>query len=311
MDMDMDTEKPVEARAEVVGSLSRAPEPAVSYTLPTATVGNLSQVEAFVSSVEAFFAGCSIDPCDREQVKALKGLRADVAKAAKAIDDRRKSMDRDVKAAMADADGALNALRDRLRAVYDATGEQVRAAEDVWLEGRAAMLSREYEALAPDLAPLVPLESFTAREPRLLQHSWGGSKACDELGRMISEAVADRSRLAGMALAFPAEADMAYCRTLDIKAALDEDTRLREAAAALEEHERRAAELEAAVEARRDAAGGPQEPESAPNPPEAVTPPETGLWELSAVFEGDRAFAAEVGRALRSLGVSGTIRRAR
>lgn len=284
--------------AEVVepsANLAKAPDPAIAYTLPIVTVGNLEGVERFVEQVEAFFEGVDIDPADPEQVKALKGLRADVNKAANAIDGKRKDMDRAVKGAMSEADGALNALRDRLKEVYAKTGRRIDEANELWLQGRTALLRHEYEGAAPDLAELIPLDAFTAREPKLLQKSWKGPKACDKLDEMIAEAVADRKRLAESDLAYPVEADAVYCETLDLKAALDEDRRLKVAEAAKQAHLAASRQLQEQVEARRGQEA--EKPKPAPHePPEALS-----RWTVS--FTGTEAQAAEVKALMVRLGV--------
>lgn len=285
--------------AEVVepsANLAKAPDPAISYTLPKVTVGNLEGVERFVAQVEEFFEGVDIDPADPEQVKALKGLRADVNKAANAIDGKRKDMDRAVKGAMSEADGALNALRDRLKEVYAKTGRRIEEADALWLQGRTALLRHEYEGAAPDLAELIPLDAFTAREPKLLQKSWKGPKACDKLDEMIAEAVADRERLAESDLAYPVEADAVYCETLDLKAALDEDRRLKVAEAAKQAHLAASKQLQEQVEARRGQEA--EKPKPAPQePPEALS-----RWTVS--FTGTEVQAAEVKALMVRLGVA-------
>lgn len=285
--------------AEVVepsANLAKAPDPAISYTLPKVTVGNLEGVERFVAQVEEFFEGADIDPADPEQVKALKGLRADVNKAANAIDGKRKDMDRAVKGAMSEADGALNALRDRLKEVYAKTGRRIEEADAIWLQGRTALLRHEYEGAAPDLAELIPLDAFTAREPKLLQKSWKGPKACDKLDEMIAEAVADRERLAESDLAYPVEADAVYCETLDLKAALDEDRRLKVAEAAKQAHLAASRQLQEQVEARR----GQQAPKPEPAPQE----PSEGLSRWTISFTGTEPQAAEVKALMVRLGVA-------
>ena len=289
----------IAVEAEVVepsANLAKAPDPAISYTLPSVKVGNLEGVERFVEQVEAFFEGVDIDPTDPDQVKALKGLRADVNKAANAIDGKRKDMDRAVKGAMSEADGALNALRDRLKEVYAKTGRRIDEANELWLQGRTALLRHEYEGAAPDLAELIPLDVFTAREPKLLQKSWKGPKACEKLDEMIAEAVADRKRLAESDLAHPVEADAVFCRTLDIKAALDEDRRLKVAEAERKAHLAASRQLQEQVEARREREA--PKPEPAPRePPEALS-----RWTIS--FTGTEAQAAEVKALMVRLGVA-------
>lgn len=241
----------IEAEVVRTANLAKAPAPAVSYTLPTVTVGNMEAVESFVAQVEEFFDGCEIDPTDADQVKALKGLRADVNKAASAIDGKRKDMDRAVKGAMAEADGALNALRDRLKAVYAKTGEQIEEADRIWRDRRWNLLADEYEGVAPDLVPLIDLGAFTAAEKKLLQKSTSDAKACALLDDMVALAVSERDSLSKLDLAYPVEADAVYCKTLSLKAAIDESGRLEREASERRDHAERMRELEESVAARR------------------------------------------------------------
>lgn len=268
----------------------KAPEPSVVYTLPTATVGNMEAIEGFVANVERFFADAKIDPANPEQVKQLKALRADVNKAAAAIDDKRKGMDKDVKAAMADADKALNSLRDRLKAVYAKTGEQIAEADRLWSEARRSLLQGEYDAVAPALVELIPLDAFIGAEPKLMQKSWGGNKACNALDDMVERAVADREQLAQAGLAYPNEADAVYCRTLDVRAALAEDKFQKDAAEAAAEHAAKAQALRETIE----------RPKPQPKPRQEQPQP---LSRYTFEFDGTEAQAGEVKRLLVSLGV--------
>ena len=112
---------------------------------------------------------------------------------------------------------------------------------------------------------------------------------------MIAEAVADRERLAESDLAYPVEADAVYCETLDLKAALDEDRRLKVAEAAKQAHLAASRQLQEQVEARR----GQQAPKPEPAPqgePEALS-----RWTIS--FTGTEPQAAEVKALMVRLGV--------
>lgn len=291
-----------EVHAEVVepANLAKVPEPAIAYTLPTAKIGNLEAIEQFVANVERFFGGVEINPADKEQVKQLRGLRADINKAANAINDKRKAMDKDVKAALSEADGALNDLRDRLKSVYDKTGEQIAEADRLWADARRSLLQGEYESVAPALVELITLDAFIAAEPKLMQKQWGGNKACNALDDMVVQAVRDRDEIAGAGLAHPVEADAAYCRTLDVRAALAEDKRLRdaEAAAAHAEAARALREKVSAPDAAPQPNPAPQQRESAP---QAQSEP---LCRYSFSFVGTESQAEQVKRLMVSLGVS-------
>ena len=290
-----------EVQAEVIEpvNLAKAPKPAIAYTLPTVRIENLDDIDAFVSDIELFFGGVEIDVDDPDQVKQLKALRADVNKVAKAIDDKRKAMDREIKGAVAEADRALNSLRDRMLAIYRESGKQIDEAAERQKQARLNLLAREYEAVAPDLVALIPLESFVKKEPKLVSRDkrFTGDKACDMLDAMIADAVHDRARLREGDVEFSDEADMVYCRTLDLRAALDENDRLKKQKAEREAHKAAAARLDAAVGKAHEAPAAANQPapeqvqpKPAPAPQEA--PAHVKTWRLE--FDATRSDAEMV-----------------
>ena len=58
-------------------------------------------------------------------------------------------MDRAVKGAMSEADSALNALRDELRRRHAKTGRRIDEANELWLQGRTALLRHSTRARRP------------------------------------------------------------------------------------------------------------------------------------------------------------------
>ena len=265
-----------EVKAEVIEpvNLAKAPKPAIAYTLPTVRIENLDDIDAFVSDIERFFGGVEIDVDDQEQAKQLRDLRADINKVAKAIDDGRKGMDKAINGAMAEADDAMNDLRDRVKSVYDATGKQIDEAAERQKQARINILAGEYEAVAPDLMELIPLEVFIAKNQKLVSRDkrFTGDKACDLLDEMIADAVHDRERI--REAEYATEADMAYCRTLDIRAALDENDRLKREKAEREAHEQAATRLDIAVGRAHEAVMAANASEADKEPPEPETPPQ-------------------------------------
>ena len=265
-----------EVKAEVIEpvNLAKAPKPAIAYTLPTVRIENLDDIDAFVSDIERFFGGVEIDVDDQEQVKQLRDLRADINKVAKAIDDGRKGMDKAINGAMAEADDAMNDLRDRVKSVYDATGKQIDEAAERQKQARINILAGEYEAVAPDLMELIPLEVFIAKNQKLVSRDkrFTGDKACDLLDEMIADAVHDRERI--REAEYATEADMAYCRTLDIRAALDENDRLKREKAEREAHEQAATRLDIAVGRAHEAVMAANASEADKEPPEPEPPPQ-------------------------------------
>ena len=314
----MEETKPTEVEAEIIEpvNLAKAPEPAITYTLPTATIDNLQAVEEYVGSIEEFFAGVRIDVADDAQVKDLKAMRADLNKVAKAIDDKRKGMDREVKAAMSEADGALNGLRDRVRAVYASTGKQIEEAERLRLEARSKLLSDEYEAVAPDLMALIPLEAFIAREPKLLHKSVTGNAACNLLDDLVAKAVGERKTLE--TLEHACEADMAYCRTLDVAKALAENARLVKAEADKKAHEEAAKDLatkvspeagdrlQSAVDRAHDAVSAANASDGGRAPQASVDGHREGVRTWVLVFDSTKSEAVRVRDFIRTVpGITG------
>ena len=295
-----------EVKAEVIEpvNLAKAPKPAIAYTLPTVKIENLENIESFVSNIEAFFGGVEIDVDDPEQVKQLKDVRADINKVANAIDDGRKEMDKAINGARAEADGALNALRDRVKSVYDSTGRQIEEANERQKQARLKLLADEYKNVAPDLMALIPLESFIAKEPKLVSRDkrFTGNKACDLLDEMIADAVHDRERIRDGG-EFADEADMVYCKTLDLRAAMDEVDRLKRAKAERESHRQAATLLDVAVGRAHEAVTAANEAEAAKEPQKTETPPQTPprrfLFHLE--FEATEADCIKVRDFMRSL----------
>ena len=249
-----------EVEAEVIEpvNIAKAPEPAISYTLPAVKVGNMKEIDSFVANVERFFSSVDIDPDDKKQVKELADVAADVKKAADGINSKRIAMGKEIKAATVESTDALNGLRDRLMAVYDDMRAKVGEAEERQRQARISLLEQEYKAVAPDLMELIPLESFIAKESKLVSRDkrFTGNKACDLLDDIIADAVHDRARLREGDIEFATEADMVYCKTLDLRKALDENDRLKREKAEREKHKQAATKLEAAVGRAHEAVSG-------------------------------------------------------
>lgn len=278
---------PEEVTAEVIEpvNLAKAPEPAIAYTLPTVTIGNTAEIDGFVASVETFFATVEIDPTDRDQAKQLADVAADVKKAADAINSKRIKMDKDIKSATAESAGTLNVLRDRLMGVYDGMRRQVKEAEDLQKQARLNLLAGEYEAVAPDLAKLIPLESFIAKDKKLvsISKSFTGDKACNLLDEMVAEAVHDRARIMEGDVEFSTEADMVYCKTLDLRMALDENDRLKRAKAEREAHMQETTRLEEAIGKAHEAVSAATPPSPDPMPESRREPSKRYLFHLEFV----------------------------
>lgn len=301
--MAMGEPEKVEARVIEPVNLAKAPEPAIKYTLPTAEVTNIEAVEKYVSSIEAFFGDVEIDVTDPKQVGQLAKLRADINKVADAINKKRIAMDKDVKSAVSEADGVLNGLRDRVKAVYAATGKQIDEAERLRTTARMNLLEGEYKAVAPDLMKVVPLSAFISRESDLMTKKWGGNKACDVLDGLVEKAVAERKTLEG--LEFANEADMVYCRTLNVASALAENARLVKAREDAEAHAAAAAELARKVAEKAAPASQMPEHSNCRAAETSSAPANEPLYEWELTVVGTKSHADSIRDYVNKIGARG------
>ena len=299
------TSEPIEVQAEVIEpaivNLAKAPEPAIAYTLPHVTIGNLSEVDAFIANMERYFADVKIDIYDEDQVKALRDTRADINKVADAIDKKRKAMNKEIKAASSEAENVLKGMHSRVKAIYDLMGKQMDQAEEERRQARYNILWREYEDLAPDLMELIPLDSFLAREPKLMGATWIATKACKELGEMIRKAVHERDLIRESGIEFPNDADRVYCQTLDIAKAYDRNAQLVEERKQREAHMDAAARLDQAIGRAHQAVVGQSAPEPEPEPVQTQPAQPADLRKYRLVFMATKEEAYKVRDFMRTL----------
>ena len=220
--------------------------------------------------------------------KASRKARADARKDIARIEAERKSMTDAIERAVRDfKDGAKLAL-EPLTGIDRGYAQKLREYEERWRTMRQVELEVEYEAIAPDLVPLVPFATMLARYGQDKGKAWlnrstnveaaknmlaDAVEAIAEGERTVDELVDDEDREATKAR---------YFETLDLQATLaearrakeqrervrrlEEERRAREERARLarEEAERRAAAEEAArAEAKRTARAAALEAEYA------------------------------------------------
>lgn len=291
--------EPIEVQAEIIEpevmNLAKAPEPAITYTLPQVTVGNTDEIDAFITGMEKWFADIQIDIYDKDQVKALKDARADINKVADAIDKRRKAMNKEIKAASADAENVLKGMHSRVKAIYESTGKQIERAEDERRQARYNILLREYEDTAPDLMDLIPLDRFTEREPKLMGATWQTTKACSELGKMIAKCVGERDLLRNAGLEFAQDADFTYCQTLDMAKAHERNAQLVKEREAREAHMSASQRLDEAIgRAHKAVASNPE-----PQPQVQREPEQVNTYRL--VFRATKSEAYAIRDFMRTL----------
>lgn len=307
------TAEPVDVEAEVIepDALAKIPEPKVTYTLPKVDVGSMDAIDKDIGNLRKFCEGIDIDPSSKEQVKSLRDFCTDINKAAGVFDAKRKGMEKDIKVASSSASTALNERRDALLDIRSALLPKLDRADKLFVKGRKRALSSEYEACAPDLMGLIPLDIFISREPRLVGRTWTDRKAIGALGEMIVDAVDGRSQIESANLDFALDADKRFCETLDLASALAENARLVAEKKAREAHEDAARKLAAEIEARK-ASLVPSA--TVANSAERVHPAEPSVefrspepvkdWVFP--FSGTRSQAESIAKYARSLGVTST-----
>lgn len=182
--------------------------------------------------------------------KAARSLRSDLNSKVDAIERARidafKAYDAPKSAFKARCEEVKQVIRDQIAIIDDRLAEL----DAAFAEKRRAALLAEYEAVAPDLAGVIPLDRFIAREPKLAGRTWSESNAVSKLGDMVRAAVSDRESIRAAAPKFATAADQHYCEHLDLSSALAEAKRLADEVEARERHAEQMQREEAQREAR-------------------------------------------------------------
>lgn len=170
--------------------------------------------------------------------KRAKDIRADINGRIKEINSARIALYKKYDEPKFDFTAKCNAVIAILEEQSKYIDDGIKRKDEEFRATREALLSQEYEATAKELMPHIPLDVFTSRESKLLGRTWDDRKACNFLVGMIVNAIEDRDMIKANCQEFHVEADMAYCQTLDLRAALDRHTQLVEQRKQREEHER-------------------------------------------------------------------------
>lgn len=233
-----------------------------------------------------------------EDRKAAKNIRAELNSKIEALERARidafRDYDKPKEVFKAELDEVKDVIREQL-AIIDADLKKI---DDQFKADRMAVLAAEYEAQAPDLMKVIPLERFIERQKKLMQREWSDSNAAKKLGDMIAQAVRDRESIKAAAPKFATAADQHFCAHLDLSAALAEATRL---AAEAEARERHAEQLEQEAADRVARSMAQASAGSAPRAAKAKVS-EKARWSFE--FLATRAQAMQVAEYARSIGVT-------
>lgn len=236
---------------------------------------------------------------DRKQAKKI---RAEINSKAKEVDDARiamyKAYDQPKEPFTAKCNAIISILNDQVKYIDDG----LKRKDEEFRSHREAVLLREYEATGKELMPHIPLDVFTAREPKLLGRTWGDVKACKELSEAIITAVRDRETIKASCQEFHVDADMEYCRTLNIRTALDKHKQLVEQRKQREEHESLMRDVALVDEPKPEPVGEskPAQP-SYPSPAKRKGEP---LQDWCFDFRGTKSQAVQLAKCAREIGVT-------
>lgn len=262
-----------------------------------AFVADFDAMEVAARAYAAQFDGMEIKTeADR---KAAKKIRTDINDRIKEIDRARIDLGRAYDRPKAEFDARCKAVMAILREQGDYVRDGLARKDAEFLADRERMLAEEYEGLAPQLAEVIPLRAYTDSNSRLLGRSTSDAAAARKLADMVEQAVADRAALAESGVEFAVEADMEFCRTLSLPAALAKNAALAAAKREREAHEQAMRELHRKVESA-------PEPDPAPQPAKEQPAEAAKRWAIE--FAGTRAQAERVAACLREMGIRGQIR---
>lgn len=288
---------PIEVEAVVIEEPTA--ELAVTYT-PAIIDDNLSALDAYIEDQIKPYQDAVIDPDDEQQIKDGRKAMADLNKLKEPIETERKRVKREYEAPLKAFEARVKSITAKIDKARAEIKKQIDEADAAFKASRTEQLQEEYEAVAGELTKMIPLEAIMKTEWLRRSTSW--AKVANELAESAAKALEGYTTLEAKELTHKDEVMRKYCETLDLMAALQLED-------ALVAEDQRMAEFKAA-----QAAVMPQpQPEPIPEPeptPEPTPEPQATVyeWELVTVFVGPKSQAQAVGQALKSCGVTGTIK---
>lgn len=249
---------------------------------------NLSALDAYVQRQIAMVSGAQIDIADRKQVSDARKVMAALNSLKKPIEDERKRVKRVYEEPLKRFEARVGEITAKIDTERSALKAQVDAATERFREQRKAELHEEYVNIAgEELANLIPFDAVL--EAKWLNSSTTQSAALSALADKAASSVQGYRALESKSLVHKQEVLALYCRTLDMTSALQLEDELIAQDKRMEEFARVREEAEAVRKQREDI-------------PEPVF-----KWAFSTEFEGTRGKATQLARALKALGIHGTI----
>lgn len=163
----------------------------------------------------------SIDQLPEMQTEDVKRIATDINGHLKHADEARKRFKREWKKQDKVEAAFKQAIEPMTELVNAYKGEAAKRDQQIRQE-RYELLCEFYEADAPTLAALVPIERFgIVRDKMSIAKSWSLIKAQEKLHALLVQALSDWGALKTSHLAFEKEAEAEFFRTLSLQAALN------------------------------------------------------------------------------------------
>lgn len=182
--------------------------------------------------------------------KAAKACRADLNRMSRELNDARKAVKREYEAPLREFEAHVKELDTRIRSYADILGDALKARDAAERARKRAAIEERYAEFAGSLAQALPFDRVL--DPKWLNRSTSFKMAVDEMEDRVSAIAADYESLKSQAgsLAFFAEDEAVFLRTLSLREALEHDAQRREETERIE-----------AMKAEQAACAGEPEPE--------------------------------------------------
>lgn len=182
--------------------------------------------------------------------KAAKACRAELNRMSRELNDARKAVKREYEAPLREFEAHVKELDARIRSYADILGDALKARDAAERARKRAAIEERYAEFAGSLAQALPFDRVL--DPKWLNRSTSFKRAVDEMEDRVSAIAADYESLKSQAgsLAFFAEDEAVFLRTLSLREALEHDAARREETERIE-----------AMKAEQAACAGEPEPE--------------------------------------------------
>lgn len=256
----------------------------------------------------------SIDQLPEMQTEDVKRIATDINGHLKHADEARKRFKREWKKPQEKVEAAFKQAMEPMTELVNAYKVEAAKRDQQIRQERYELLCEFYEADAPTLAALVPIERFgIVRDKMSIAKSWSLIKAQEKLHALLVQALSDWAALKTSHLAFEKEAEAEFFRTLSLQAALNLNVMREEEQARIDQLN---AEMGVAPEPEPE-----PEPEPMPEPEPQPEPMPQVQQQEQPPCEEPRSFTItcrmtewqkqQVIGFLKSISVSGTIREVR